>query len=617
MSFITFSYPLGLLGVSLIGLLYLCYLHTKKSKNKQIIPSLFFLKQITLNKITSTKTRLPFRFYLETLALVLFVFFLAEPKWSISGEGKIAIILDTSQSMGAVNSQGKSRLELAKEEIIQIQKQSNAEFKLLEIPDFDLDRENNLSDEGLSRFLTSRPGLDSLDNIRSKPFPDKMEEKLPRILKTLKSLEFSRAIFISDKELVLTGYNSDLPLQGIQVGGRENNVFISSARITEGEGGVPVVTASVGFNGTGSTRLKLEVAQIVPETILFAEKEITISGGSTSLETVELKKRPQKNSIFKVQISSSPVRDSLESDNEQYFSYSDRTEEAIKALLVTTNPALFESERKSLEIAMEGAVRSVLPDELLKFSENPNLLHIFYKIPPPRIRLEANTLVILPTESNEIVKLKKIAVTPQISSWEDNHPITRYLRLSILKPKRAIILEEPSWGKSVISAQDGPVLLSGFYNGYRLLVSGIELLPFEGDKDRLGSVLLLNILNELSKTNKNDNTDESESLLLELGSLKKIVPDSKPQERELLESPFTKGIYEGVDPVSSRKKTISVSGFYKDESNTYSRNTILLKEDSTVSESEKQLPISWYFLLAGSALLLIDLIIVLFIGREL
>jgi hypothetical protein len=222
----------------------------------------------------------------------------------------------------------------------------------------------------------------------------------------------------------------------------------------------------------------------------------------------------------------------------------------------------------------------------------------------------------LPTESSNLIKVKKLTNSPSITSWNNTNPITRYLRLSNLSLPQAVILDRASWGSSIISSSEGSLLQSGNTAGSKLVVSGIELFPFEGKKNKISSILLLNIFSELLEDESDTalstayrRNDFSELQLLTKGILN-ITKD------EIAPSQLENGIYKGILKETGLKKIFSVQNFFLEESDTFTKPEIVFEEKSLSSYSDSfnsKLEILLYIALL---ILVLDILLLLVLRRE-
>lgn len=84
-----------------------------------------------------------------------------------------------------------------------------------------------------------------------------------------------------------------------------------------------------------------------------------------------------------------------------------------------------------------------------------------------------------------------------IARWEESHPIMRYVKPALLSVPEARTLRCPESAKPILFSEIGPLLCAGESRGARYVISGIELFPFDGAKTPTLSILLLNALNWL------------------------------------------------------------------------------------------------------------------------
>jgi len=637
MPFISFQSPLSLLGLLGIGLLYLAYRQVRSSTQKEV-PSLFFIKQLSLPLKAKRKKKLPLRFYLEALFILLLSIYLAQPEIGSTSK-KIALIIDISQSMGALNAQGESRIDLLKREVSEtIGKQaSSTRYLLFLIPSFlntKLGAENNppsptnINKE--SSHISSYSLLDKeilsreLESLTSVPFPDELEDSVEALGEILKAHDIDETYLYTDKE-TKGELLPDIPMQRRIIGSPESNAYLVSAQTRIKTDGTSEVDVTFGLAGIGSSRIEVKIEEISPSDRTLLETEFTIQGGAERQESLSLGTAlGKKNTLIKVQINSNLVRDSLSSDNELYI-YHSPEETTASGLFVTGNDARHQNERISLERALQikiqginlDAYRLLKEEELSKYS-----LIVFYKTSPP-LDVYTNTLILLPGEDNPIVPLQGVFSSPQITSWNTTHPITRYVKLPLLKVTQGLLFNKPSWGNSIISSEKGALMIAGSINGHDVVLSGIELLPFDGGKDRSNSILLLNILNSLSpqRNSINNSSPEKKSALLkDFSEIEQLTPTMntfrKVKNSNLALPPLETGIYRGSLRENNEKKLFAVQNYFPNESNTFTSGVLTLDESTSVQTRTPDSAFAWYLLLVALGILLIDLILVAYFGKE-
>lgn len=638
MPFISFQSPFSLLGLLGIGLLYLAYRQVRSSTQKEV-PSLFFIKQLSLPLKAKRKKKLPLRFYFEALFLLLLSIYLAQPEIGSTSK-RIALIVDISQSMSALNAQGESRIDLLKREVSEtIGKQSSStRYLLFLLPAFLNSKDKSLVPSITSPLTTNEETahissyslLDKEDlsreiaSLTSVPFADELEETAEALGELLKAHDIDETYLYTDKE-TKGELLPNIPMRRRVIGSPESNAYLVSAQTRIKNDGTSEVDVTFGLAGIGSSRIEVKIEEISPNDRTLLETEFTIQGGAERQESLSLGTAlGKKNTLLKVQIKSTLLRDSLSSDNELYI-YHSPEETSAAGLFVTANGETHQNERISLERALQiqiqginlDAYRLLKEDELSKYS-----LIVFYRTSPP-LNVYTNTLILLPEEDNPLVPLLGVFSSPQITSWNTTHPITRYVKLPLLKVTQGLLFNKPSWGNSIIRSEKGALLIAGSINGHDVILSGMELLPFDGGKDRSNSILLLNILNSLSpqrNSTNNSSPEKKSALLKDFTEIEQLTPAldtfRKPQNTNLVLPPLETGIYRGNLRENNEKKLFAIQNYFPNESNTFTSGVITLDESTSAQTREPDSAFAWYLLLVGLAILLIDLILVAYYGKE-
>jgi hypothetical protein len=608
----SFGNPFALFGLLGIGVLFYAYRKARNSKRREI-PSLFFIKQLSLPKQVTRKKKLPLRFYLESLILTLLVLYIANPE--LPGRNrKVALVLDRSMSMGAVNSRGISRLEEAVSSLKEYLDKESADtrYVLYQLPYFLNDESRIVQD---MQHLHSREEIkDKISSLSAVPFPDGLEHAVPEFSEHLVRARFNEIVIASDKTIFGAPHKS-LRLVSLLSGSQENNLYLVSARTRTESTASIALDISYGFTGSGSTNVKFVVNEISPNEGILGESQSVIQSGSERIETIVLgSDLIKRNAIIRIEASISPLRDALSADNELYLVHAPSAIES-SVLFISPDTKKDSKIKSSLEVALQTDIRHVSCAQAEKISEQSasgDLLYIYYKCPAPA-RLMGDTLVILPGRSSNLIPLREMRTGPEVTSWNSTHQITRYLKLSLLSVPNAIVLDDVSWGSSIISSSEGPLLLSGSQAGRKLIVSGIELLPFEGSRNKVGSILLLNILGALRSFSEERNEGSyTRDQFSELQQLTTAALDEH-EKINILES----GIYRGTFSDTGKKHVFSIQNFYQEESDTFSRVSHRFSEDSVVISEEIATSFTRYLLYAAIAVLFLDLLLVAVFRREL
>ena len=145
-------------------------------------------------------------------------------------------------------------------------------------------------------------------------------------------------------------------------------------------------------------------------------------------------------------------------------------------------------------------VQQISPAEFAKRAESDLARYssvIFHRSAPARPP-SVPTLLILPPADNPLFPVRDQADEGRITSWAAEHPITSYLKVPLLSPGSAAIFDVPLWAQSIMRVEEGAIVVAGESHGVRFAAVGMEMLPFEGARTPVLSVLTLNLLNWLS-----------------------------------------------------------------------------------------------------------------------
>ena len=86
----------------------------------------------------------------------------------------------------------------------------------------------------------------------------------------------------------------------------------------------------------------------------------------------------------------------------------------------------------------------------------------------------------------------QILTAPPITRWIQSHPLLRYVNPTLLSIERAAALRCPESSLSIILSSSGALACAGESGGFRYLVTGFEIFPFEGLSTPTITVLTLN-----------------------------------------------------------------------------------------------------------------------------
>lgn len=507
---LTLANASALLAGVFIPLLIFAYLRTERSQ-KIAVPSLLIMRKLHSQRVRRARVKLPWRFYLELLILLLLVFCAALPERRDSSS-IVALVIDNSLSMQAQETSGGSRLESAKREALSYL--------------------NSLDDGSKVVLYRSSPAI---TEVSVKPvYPSEASEQLEKIKPSLcgeslggdlrvlaESGRYREIMLISDLSVSFqepkvpsSGGLSSGPaeirqrttLKEVRVGQPASNMFIANVRYGEMD------VDGRSFNIIATLNLSALTSQDAQVKVLAASNK-NAELRTIKTESVVLVPERAQDVLFNVPVlpdvtwvvrleasaDSRVVGDAIRQDNEAHLvPPGDR---GMDALLVTsreTNDSLGLNSLANLRF------RSVSPAQFTSMmpGEVEQLALLVFHQSAPQEAYRVPSLFIVPPDNNRFFPVKKTANLPNIASWSEQHPIVSYLRVPLLPLERSLIFETPQWARDVINVEQGPIVVAGESLGISFAATGFEILPFEAERTPSVSVLTLNLLRWLLSSRK-------------------------------------------------------------------------------------------------------------------
>jgi len=610
-----------LLGIA-APLLIFAYLKAKNSKST-LVSSTFILEQLSKKPVVTSKVKPPLRFLFELLALLLICLAASAPIWS-KNNGKVAILIDNSLSMAThLNAtQKKSRLDEAKE-IASKYIDSLKSDTLISV--FSLAPTVELVG---SKDSSKNQAKNSIDKSSIFLSDGSLNSSIEEIVE---SHDFNSLLVISDFKVKKTTNNEPIKdtedkkdeesvtnIEYRQVGKTTSNYFISEISLTQPgiskqENKKIKVTAHYSGQGAPNVPIRLYNISLKDNSKRFIqEKNFTFTNEQEEI-TFELY---GKNSpVYKVELGTGKIQAENANLLDDSAWVSEEAQKQTSALLVSQNPTNYQ-----MGLANIPGVEftNVTPTEYanLEDSKVDDFTFMIFHHSAPTKTPKKSSLLILPPDQNKIFPILEETSSPKITSWSNQHPITSYLKVNLIGTGNSAIIDVPSWATSIINSEDGSLLAAGEKAGVRLIASGMELLPFEGNKTPSISVLTLNLINWLKKDtslgfeiltgSKHKNVSSKKSVILTpKGDVKKI----KAFEAFIFGNPGAY-IVPNKDTRKNAKKSelLIVNSFFPSESTTASIQSInipakIIKSD-IATEGKNQI---WkYMIYAGLLFLLIE-----------
>ncbi|MCB0322198.1 MAG: BatA and WFA domain-containing protein [Bdellovibrionales bacterium] len=627
LSTLSFAQPLAFAGALLIPLLVLAYLK-KRQRKTRVVSSVVILEQLAKRRVTRRRFRPPLRFFLELLALIALIGAASLP-WYRDTSERVALVLDTSMSMRTRNdslapqpTRFAEAIETANRWLDQ--QSSSTRISLFQSsPRLTALGAKDLSPTAAKTVLSGADagiGTDSLDTA---------------LTELAESGDYVRVVAITDRTV---RYFGDPPrsaaddsqdttiLDAQPVGQPRPNLYLAGLRFSESLDyvGQRTVIADVGLSGSEPVVAQLELFElgedkhVTPRSI--AKGRVTAQPNSSVEAELLLPPGRSPDLLYKVELSAAEdalATNALLDDDAGWIGDGNSAENLI--LLVSATGGQNSLGLKRLPgaeiVVVSPREYAVLRDEeLARFT-----LLLFHRTAPAKLP-PTPALLILPPEQNPHFPVLTDAQTPRITSWAGDHPITSYLRVPLLTPSQGAIFSVPPWAQSVVNAEPGCVLAAGETQGVRYAAVGFELLPFEGAKTPVTSILTLNLIAWLSGGGElTQNSLNAGGIRLEGG--RRWVIRTPAHETVEVEVPAGKteifqagapgpyrlaGFAHGTPGKEQVRKVVTVNNFAPEESSTFVPMELslphMVEHGRLPSAGENPL---WGYLLAVALLLLV------------
>lgn len=133
--------------------------------------------------------------------------------------------------------------------------------------------------------------------------------------------------------------------------------------------------------------------------------------------------------------------------------------------------------------------------------EAEQLRGVIYHRTAPTTRPDHAAMVVYPTTGVKVWGAlvggdvaKGPTGTVEITRWDESHPILQYVRPALIALPTARVLQCPSGARPIVYSSSGPLVCAGEDQGARYVILGFEIFPFDGLKTPTLSILTLNAL---------------------------------------------------------------------------------------------------------------------------
>ncbi len=488
-----------LFAAALAPLLVLAYRRSRPSK-RSIVSSVMLLRVLERRRPIKQRIKLPFRFFLELLALLLLAAAAAVPVLQSPTEN-IAVVIDNSLSMSAPAGDaiaGESRLDAAKRAASEIIKSAplGSTFSVFSTSPHMTDLAVGPADAAAAAALVA--------GISFSPTPDQLRGSIISLGSTG---QYDRIAVFSDHEAgsgehLLAADGARQTIVSLNhVGQPAPNLFISDIHSvvdpTTQERTVTVSIASdAGRRAAAEVALSVDGKKAAP----FAKQIVELEPRQASDLHFLVPRGFDPGTIIKAELTSlqGSATNTVAADDVGFAAGAGG--KTNRVLLITSTPTPGDDRTYGLGSIGSLQITTIDPATAARLSADEfkaYSLIIFHRI-SLAAALPVPSLFILPPPGEGFFSGRPIDGTAAVTSWAEDHPITSYLRVTLLKLAGYSTIAVPSWASSVINVEQGSVLAAGESRGIRFAAAGFELLPYEGAKTPVTTVITLNLLKWLS-----------------------------------------------------------------------------------------------------------------------
>ncbi len=465
-----FLNPAGLFALSLLPILFIPYLIRRRPR-RIVFSSLLLLREFPSGPSRRLwgRLRIPLLFFLQLLFLLLLVLALGEPVYTIRPPQNLAVVLDNSASMQALEGP-ESRFDIAKKEARELIRNLPNETRVnlfIAVP-----KPERIG----GPLFTPQEALALIDTVSPYDLGDSYGDYGELLSQMARDSSYDRVYFLTDHPVQGQGERISV----ISVGQPQENLAITSFHLTRGS--------------FGSSRLRARI-----EVTNFSSKRqtvrVTLKGGGRTLSRQTQTVSPGK--ILEVSFEGFPFypyyetelepNDALPLDNRRFAVPPESR--GLSILGISPRPRALGSLRSIPGLTL----KVISPDEYEKITGGQRTLEIFH-FSTPSVLPQSHALFILPPKENPLVFLERPVSRPVISSWRDPHPLTRYVNFALFRPPYARPLRPRSLSDDIIQIPEGALAVALERGGFRYLVLGFDPFPYLGRRNLPVSIFTLNLL---------------------------------------------------------------------------------------------------------------------------
>ena len=497
-----------------IGLVVLLYVFNKK-KNVVHVSSLIPWGILKEDSVRSKVFKIDLLFVLQTLLILLLIFFLVRPYLkssiiNISGKN-VVLVVDSSASMQTVED-NETRFDKARTQALKMIGKLGQEDKMMIIS-------SNYSSRVVSDFTDDKGKLNkTITGLMPKDTGTNLDEGVSLGVSFLKNAERGEMYVLTDRSASSINFTNlkSGNIKFITFGEDSANVAITSFDVYQDmfkdyREREAYVTIENYANEIKTVRLSVYLNDEI-----IMEEELELSGNEQKTLRIMNLNAP---GILKASIQAD---DFLLVDNTAYAIINEI--KPINILLVSDNYRLKEElakiEQSTRRIIVTHIAVSEYEQEDIK-NYDAAIFHKFY----PNNNPDINALYITPYlySSKEasafrdvLISDHKLELTVKILDWDTTHPAMLHLTsLDDLNIESAFTMKPPDWSMPLIkisdNLNDSPIAFAGWYEGRKIISLGFDLSDFDFSKSD-GLRMLIMTLNIIQWLNPYEAVDNSKLL---------------------------------------------------------------------------------------------------------
>jgi len=497
-----------------IGLVVLLYVFNKK-KNVVHVSSLIPWGILKEDSVRSKVFKIDLLFVLQTLLILLLIFFLVRPYLkssiiNISGKN-VVLVVDSSASMQTVED-NETRFDKARTQALKMIGKLGQEDKMMIIS-------SNYSSRVVSDFTDDKGKLNkTITGLMPKDTGTNLDEGVSLGVSFLKNAERGEMYVLTDRSASSINFTNlkSGNIKFITFGEDSANVAITSFDVYQDmfkdyREREAYVTIENYANEIKTVRLSVYLNDEI-----IMEEELELSGNEQKTLRIMNLNAP---GILKASIQTD---DFLLVDNTAYAIINEI--KPINILLVSDNYRLKEElakiEQSTRRIIVTHIAVSEYEQEDIK-NYDAAIFHKFY----PNNNPDINALYITPYlySSKEasafrdvLISDHKLELTVKILDWDTTHPAMLHLTsLDDLNIESAFTVKPPDWSIPLIkisdNLNDSPIAFAGWYEGKKIISLGFDLSDFDFSKSD-GLRMLIMTLNIIQWLNPYEAVDNSKLL---------------------------------------------------------------------------------------------------------